>query len=249
MAAPVPPSRQWRRRVDAGGQGRLPARLHTSPRHLGRFAALGARHREMRGDHLPDRAIPVHGRSGQPQRDRTREVGPGVARLDHRNLDADLGRERLGEDLKSGSTASILGTRSGRGSMPRRRHVRAGQHIPDAEDVRVEHAPDLSATGLLDRAEEPVAGVVEHDVDPAEAVAGAGPSGGADGGGLRREARAPPSSSGSRRRSRRARRMIDDLGGMTKVLEKADPDDELAVTAIWATADVSAENQNGAGRR
>jgi hypothetical protein len=55
---------------------------------------------------------------------------------------------------------------------------RRTQHVPDAEDLHLEHAPDLGAAGLLDRTQEPVAGVVDHDVDPAETVHGRGDRGG-----------------------------------------------------------------------
>lgn len=51
---------------------------------------------------------------------------------------------------------------------------RRAQHVPSSDDLHVEHEAHVGVGGLLDGAEESVAGVVDDDVEAAEAVDGLG---------------------------------------------------------------------------
>src|SRR4051794_99475 len=154
-------------------------------RRLHRIAWLAAVVRSQRLAHRPRTGevvsdggrFDLHARAAE-------EVGAKPARLHDRDVYAERGQlvvQRLGYALKG---------ELGRAVQARRRNGREAAHGADVQDVsgalgpqcrqcrpqRVEHAEDVdveqrpgSLVGdLLDRADEAVAGVVDHDVDPAE---------------------------------------------------------------------------------
>src|SRR5882672_7289099 len=121
----------------------------------------------------------VHGRRSGP-------IGGVPGRLDERDLDAEalhLGRQAVGETLQP-ELGRVVEAEAGQGEHPGdgrhlddvaaalRPHVRQGslRDPQRTEQVDVDLVAGLLLAHLLDHAEQAVAGVVHHDVEPAEVI-------------------------------------------------------------------------------